>query len=278
MTSVAGGHLSSARPAAGASCPSRSPSWRCCWSSASWEAGILRTARPCSPASQYATRPPPRGVAGPSHRTAGPPGRVPRTRRRLSTACSGTPGGARRRAAAVRATPHELRTPLAISKSPSTSPTPPPDQAHRAPAPDRLHVNTRAIDPTEGCLLPLSRAESAVLHPRNPSTCPSWRRRRRRGAAPPSRKTGTASPSIPRGDDRFARTGRRRCCCSDHEPVHNAIVHNLPGHRRRVDHYRSRLGTVTLTVENTGEKLGPDFVSTLTEPFQTRHRARARRP
>ncbi|WP_372343091.1 hypothetical protein [Streptomyces sp. KL116D] len=60
--------------------------------------------------------------------------------------------------------------------------------------------------------------------------------------------------------------------------MHNAIVHNLPGHRRRVDHYRSRLGTVTLTVENTGEKLGPDFVSTLTEPFQTRHRARARRP
>src|SRR5690606_25762969 len=56
--------------------------------------------------------------------------------------------------------------------------------------------------------------------------------------------------------------------------VHNAIVHNLP-----------RVGSlwvttsvqpegVALTVENTGERLTPQLVATLTEPFQ---RGRARR-
>jgi two-component system sensor histidine kinase VanS len=50
--------------------------------------------------------------------------------------------------------------------------------------------------------------------------------------------------------------------------LHNAIVHNLP------EHGTVRLSTaicpesVTLTVENTGEVLSPQLVSTLTEPFQ----------
>ena len=50
--------------------------------------------------------------------------------------------------------------------------------------------------------------------------------------------------------------------------VHNAIVHNLPERgsvwvRTSVDPK-----TVVLTVENTGEKLTPQSVSTLVEPFQ----------
>jgi two-component system sensor histidine kinase VanS len=49
--------------------------------------------------------------------------------------------------------------------------------------------------------------------------------------------------------------------------VHNAIVHNLPEHGTvRVTtsvHPRS----VELTVENTGETLNPQLVSTLVEPF-----------
>ena len=51
--------------------------------------------------------------------------------------------------------------------------------------------------------------------------------------------------------------------------VHNAIVHNLPEHGHRVGHHqRPTPRVVVLTVENTGEKLTPQLVSTLTEPFQ----------
>ena len=50
--------------------------------------------------------------------------------------------------------------------------------------------------------------------------------------------------------------------------LHNAIVHNL------LEHGAVRVSTaicpesVVLTVENTGEKLTPELVSTLTEPFR----------
>jgi two-component system sensor histidine kinase VanS len=50
--------------------------------------------------------------------------------------------------------------------------------------------------------------------------------------------------------------------------VHNAIVHNLPeGGTVRVTtgvHHE----TAVLTVENSGEKLAPQLVATLAEPFQ----------
>ncbi|WP_372351125.1 HAMP domain-containing protein [Streptomyces sp. KL116D] len=101
------------------------------------------------------------------------------------------------------------------------------DQATPAPAPDRLHaVNTRAIDPTEAVCC-CSAGPSQRSFTREPSTCRSWRRRRRRGAAPPSRKTGTASPSRPRGDDRFARAVAALLLQLTTNLVHNAIVHNL---------------------------------------------------
>ena len=50
--------------------------------------------------------------------------------------------------------------------------------------------------------------------------------------------------------------------------LHNAIVHNRPEHGTvRID---TAIGpeSVTLTVENTGDLLTPQLVSTLTEPFQ----------
>jgi two-component system sensor histidine kinase VanS len=50
--------------------------------------------------------------------------------------------------------------------------------------------------------------------------------------------------------------------------VHNAIVHNRP-HRGVVRVATAvRATTVVLTVENTGETLAPELVSTLVEPFQ----------
>jgi len=50
--------------------------------------------------------------------------------------------------------------------------------------------------------------------------------------------------------------------------LHNAIVHNLPGHG--TVQVKTGIGpeSVMLTAENTGEKLSPQMVSTLTEPFQ----------
>jgi len=49
--------------------------------------------------------------------------------------------------------------------------------------------------------------------------------------------------------------------------VHNAIVHNLPGHGTVWATTSVHPNSVVLTVENTGEKLTPQFVSTLAEPF-----------
>jgi two-component system sensor histidine kinase VanS len=50
--------------------------------------------------------------------------------------------------------------------------------------------------------------------------------------------------------------------------VHNAIVHNLPEQGTVCVTTRAHPERVVLTVENTGEKLTPQLVSTLGEPFQ----------
>jgi two-component system sensor histidine kinase VanS len=50
--------------------------------------------------------------------------------------------------------------------------------------------------------------------------------------------------------------------------VHNAIVHNLPEQGTVWVTTSIHPDSVVLTVENTGEKLTPQLVSTLTEPFQ----------
>jgi two-component system, OmpR family, sensor histidine kinase VanS len=49
--------------------------------------------------------------------------------------------------------------------------------------------------------------------------------------------------------------------------VHNAIVHNLPEQGTVWVTTSAHPKTVVLTVENTGEKLAPQLVSTLGEPF-----------
>ena len=49
--------------------------------------------------------------------------------------------------------------------------------------------------------------------------------------------------------------------------VHNAIVHNLPEQGTVWVTTSVQPKSVVLTVENTGEKLTPQFVSTLAEPF-----------
>ena len=50
--------------------------------------------------------------------------------------------------------------------------------------------------------------------------------------------------------------------------VHNAVVHNLPEGGTVQVTTEHRGDSVVLAVENTGEKLTPQLVSTLTEPFR----------
>jgi two-component system sensor histidine kinase VanS len=50
--------------------------------------------------------------------------------------------------------------------------------------------------------------------------------------------------------------------------VHNAIVHNLPEGGTVWVTTSVQPKSVVLTVENTGEKLSPQMISILTEPFQ----------
>jgi two-component system sensor histidine kinase VanS len=50
--------------------------------------------------------------------------------------------------------------------------------------------------------------------------------------------------------------------------LHNAIVHNLPERGTVQLSTAIHSESVVLTVENTGDKLSPQLVSTLTEPFQ----------
>jgi two-component system sensor histidine kinase VanS len=50
--------------------------------------------------------------------------------------------------------------------------------------------------------------------------------------------------------------------------IHNAIVHNLPDQGSVTVTTRTTGRAAVLTVENTGEPLDPQLVSTLVEPFQ----------
>jgi two-component system, OmpR family, sensor histidine kinase VanS len=104
------------------------------------------------------------------------------------------------------------------------------------------------------------------------------------GPSPEATSTCPSSPkkplkrSSPRGEARRHHRGLR-----GHPPavgshalllqlttnlLHNAIVHNLPEHGAVQVKTAIGPGSVMLIVENTGENLSPQLVSTLTEPFQ----------
>src|SRR5436190_19320640 len=158
---------------------------------------------------------------------------------------------------------HELRTPLAITKTLL-------DVARNDPNPDtgelvnRLHaVNTRAIDLTEALLL-LSRAGQRTFTPEPVDL---------------SLIAETAAETLlPFADERAVRietSGDAASAIGSHALLlqlttnlaHNAIVHNLATGSVWVTTGVDPKGVV-LTVENTGENLTPQLVSTLVEPFQ----------
>jgi two-component system sensor histidine kinase VanS len=159
---------------------------------------------------------------------------------------------------------HELRTPLAITQTLLEVAR---NDLNRDTGElvDRLHfVNTRAIDLTEALLL-LSRTDQR-----------SFAREHVDLSLVAEEATETLLPlaeqrglNIETAGDVTPTIGSRALLLQmTTNLVHNAIVHNLT--ERGVVWVTTSVHprTAVLTVENTGAKLSPQFVSTIVEPFQ----------
>ncbi|MCX5309394.1 HAMP domain-containing sensor histidine kinase [Streptomyces sp. NBC_00154] len=159
---------------------------------------------------------------------------------------------------------HELRTPLAISKTLLDVARTDPNH-DTGELIDHLHaVNTRAIDLTEALLL-LSRADQRSFT-REPVDLSLLAEEATETLLPLAEKRGV---TIETSGDITPTSGSQALLQQlTTNLVHNAIVHNLPERGTVWVHTGVRGKTVVLTVENTGEKLTPQLVSTLTEPFQ----------
>jgi two-component system sensor histidine kinase VanS len=159
---------------------------------------------------------------------------------------------------------HELRTPLAITQT--LLDVARNDQNHdNGELVERLHaVNTRAIDLTEALLL-LTRADQR-----------SFTREHVDLSLIAEEATEALLPLAENRGLTIETTGDMTPTSGSHalllqmttNLVHNALVHNLPeqGTVRVTTSVHPK--NVVLTVENTGEKLTPQLVSTLGEPFQ----------
>jgi len=159
---------------------------------------------------------------------------------------------------------HELRTPLAITQSLL-------DVARNDPNRDsgeldeRLRaVNTRAIDLTEALLL-LSRADQRSFT-REPVDLSLIAEEATETLLPLAEKHGVTIETA--GDIAPTIGSHALLLQMTTNLVHNAIVHSMPEQGTVWVSTSVRPKSVMLTVENTGEKLSPQLVSTLTEPFQ----------
>jgi len=159
---------------------------------------------------------------------------------------------------------HELRTPLAVTQTLL-------DVARKEPNPDngelvdRLRaVNTRAIDLTEA-LLVLSRADQRT-----------FAREHLDLSLIAEEATETLLPLAHERGLTIETSGDMTPTIGSHalllqmttNLVHNAIVHNLSDQGTVWVTTSVHPESVVLTVENTGEQLTPQLVSTLAEPFQ----------
>jgi two-component system sensor histidine kinase VanS len=159
---------------------------------------------------------------------------------------------------------HELRTPLAITQTLLEVARKDPN-GDTGELVDRLHaVNTRAIDLTEALLL-MSRADQQ-----------SFSREQVDLSLMADEATETLLPlaeqrgvSIETSGDTAPTVGSRALLLQmSTNLVHNAIVHNLPERGTVQITTKAHPKSVEVTVENTGEKLTPQFVAALAEPFQ----------
>jgi two-component system, OmpR family, sensor histidine kinase VanS len=159
---------------------------------------------------------------------------------------------------------HELRTPLAITQTLLDVARSDPNRDNGELV-DRLHaVNTRAIDLTEALLL-LSRADrrsfvrdqidlSLIAEEATETLLPLAEER---GLT--IETAGDTTPTLGSSPLLLQMTTNL---------VHNAIVHNLPGQGTVWVTTGVHPRSAVLTVENTGETLTPQLVTTLAEPFQ----------
>jgi two-component system sensor histidine kinase VanS len=159
---------------------------------------------------------------------------------------------------------HELRTPLAITQTlldvARTDPN-----GDTAELVDRLRtVNTRAIDLTEALLL-LSRSEQRSFTPEDVDLS-LIAEEATETLLPLAEKRGLTIETS--GDTASAVGSQALLLQLSTNLVHNAIVHNVPEHGSVWVTTSARPSRAVLTVENTGEKLSPQFVSTLAEPFR----------
>jgi two-component system sensor histidine kinase VanS len=159
---------------------------------------------------------------------------------------------------------HELRTPLAVTQTLLEVARSDPNRDNGELV-DRLHVvNTRAIDLTEALLL-LSRADQRSFVPEHLDLSLIAEEAaetllllaEKRGVT--IETSGDATPTIGSPALLLQLTTNL---------LHNAIVHNLPEQGTASVTTSAHPESVELTVENTGEKLTPQLVYTLAEPFQ----------
>jgi two-component system sensor histidine kinase VanS len=159
---------------------------------------------------------------------------------------------------------HELRTPLAVTQT--LLDVARKDGNHdNGELVERLHfVNARAIDLTEALLL-LSRADqrSFVGEPADLSLLVE---EAAETLLPLAEKHGVTLETS--GDVASTSGSPALLQQMTTNLVHNAIVHNLPGQGTVWVTTTAHPDRVTLAVENTGEKLTPQLISTLVEPFQ----------
>jgi two-component system sensor histidine kinase VanS len=159
---------------------------------------------------------------------------------------------------------HELRTPLAITQTLLEVAG---NDVNRDTGQlvDRLRfVNSRAIDLTEALLL-LSRADQRSFTPEHVDL-----------SLIAEEATETLLPLAEQRGITIETSGDITPTIGSHvlllqmmtNLVHNAIVHNLPEQGTVWVTTSLHPKTVVLTVENTGEKLSPQLVSTMVEPFQ----------
>jgi two-component system, OmpR family, sensor histidine kinase VanS len=159
---------------------------------------------------------------------------------------------------------HELRTPLAITQALLDVARDDPNR-DTGELLDRLHaVNGRAIDLTEALLL-LSRADQRSFTQEHVDLSLAAEEAIET-LLPIAEKHGV---SIETSGDLAPAVGSHALLLQlTTNLVHNAIVHNLPEQGTVWVTTSIHPDSVVLTVENTGEKLTPQLVSTLTEPFQ----------
>jgi two-component system, OmpR family, sensor histidine kinase VanS len=159
---------------------------------------------------------------------------------------------------------HELRTPLATTQALLDVARCDPDRSGDGELIERLHaVNTRAIDLTEALLL-LSRADQRSFHREEVDLSLIVEEAAETLLPLAEKHTVTIETS---GDKAMTIGSRPLLLQLATNLIHNAIVHNLPagGSVRIIT--TAHPESARLTVENTGEHLTQESISTLTEPF-----------